>query len=716
MHERRFFANVNASWLALAVLLLGLATALGFNMELEHRRVEAREQERLLAQSRVVQLILNENLTSLNTVLRSLSEDWANRKKDRDFNARLRTLADGMPGVRTIFIMDAQGTIQVCDRPELIGRNFKKRAYFVEIEQSRDPSRLYISPPFLTSSGTFNINLGRMVSGPQGEFNGIVSAGLEPKYFIPLLGSILYAPDMWAHLVHGAGTVYISIPERGGVAGKNLAQPGSFFSQHMQSGQEASIFMGRTLSTGEGRMLAVRSIRPAGLKMQAPLVLGLARDLDSVYAGWRSDAFWQCGLLLLAAVLSCAGLYVHERRKKEFERQKAQAAQALADSERFMRTISDNIPGMVGYWDADLRCGYANSAYMEWLGRSREELLGAQIQEVLGEELFRKSETFVRAALGGQTQHFERVLTRADGSTGHVLAHYIPDRIDGSVRGFFVLVTDVTELKTAQVLLETRVAKRTEELRQTVLALEAAKTQAESANRMKSDFLANLSHELRTPLNPIVALTDLVLGTDLSPEQRDYLQDVRAAAQKLLHLFNRLIDLMELENYVPVPGMVGLESLRQLAVQSVAEAAAAKGLVIQADVAPDLPLAIWVDLHLLRMVLLELVENAVRFTNEGVVSITFGRAVDQNARVQLCLEVRDTGMGIPAGRLADISTGLTQADAPLTKRFAGLGIGMAKTLKAVALLGGSLEVESAPAHGSTFRVLLPLAPVNLSDQ
>ena len=73
-------------------------------------------------------------------------------------------------------------------------------------------------------------------------------------------------------------------------------------------------------------------------------------------------------------------------------------------------------------------------------------------------------------------------------------------------------------------------------------------------------------------------------------------------------------------------------------------------------------------------------------------------------------------MGIPAGRLADISTGLTQADAPLTKRFAGLGIGMAKTLKAVALLGGSLEVESAPAHGSTFRVLLPLAPVNLSDQ
>jgi len=707
---------MSASWLTLAILVLGLAAALGFSLELEQRRVEAREQERLLAQSRVVQLILNEALTSLNDVLGSLSEDWANQKKDRDFNARLRTLVDGMPGVRTITIMDVQGTIQVSNRPELIGRNFSKRAYFMNAQQAPDPGMLYVSPPFWSTLGAFTLNVGRMIPGPQGEFNGLVTAALDPKYFAPLLGSILYAPDMWAHLAHGAGSVFISIPERQGVAGKNLAQPGSFFTQHMQSGQEASIFSGRALSTGEMRMLAVRSIRPAGLKMEVPLVLGLARDLDSVYAGWRADALRQCLLLLVLAVLSSAGLYVHERRKKEFERQKAQAAQALADSERFMRTITDNIPGMVGYWDADLRCGYANSAYMEWLGRTREELLGAQRQEVFGEELFHKNETFVRAALGGQTQHFERVLTKADGSTGYALAHYIPDKVDGSVRGFFVLVTDVTELKTAQVLLETRVEERTEELRQTVLALEAAKTQAESANRMKSDFLANLSHELRTPLNPIVALTDLVLGTTLSPEQRDYLQDVRAAAQKLLHLFNRLIDLMELENYVPVPGIVGLNSLRELSVQSVAAAVAAKGLVIQADVAPDLPLAIWVDLHLLRMVLLELVENAVRFTDEGMVSITFDRAVDQNAREQLCLEVRDTGMGIPAARLADISTGLTQADAPLTKRFAGLGIGMAKTLKAVALLDGRLEVESVPAHGSTFRVLLPLVPVNLSGQ
>lgn len=714
MHQRRFSARINTSWLALAVLLLGLAAVLGINLHLEHSREEARERERLLAQSRVVQLILDEQLSALNRVLGSLSADWASQHKDRDFNARLTTLVEGMPGVRTILILDAHGTVQACNRPELIGRDTSNRGYFIEARQAPDPDMLYVSPPFLTSLGAFTLNLGRMVPGPQGGFNGLVAASLDTKYFAPLLGSVLYAPDMWAHILHGAGPIFISIPEREGVAGKNVARPGTFFTRHRESGREVSIFTGRTMSTDEDRLLLVRTIRPAGLRMSNPIVLGMARDLDAIFDRWRSDALWQAGLFLALAALCCVGLHVYERRKAEFERHKALADQALADSERFVRTITDNIPGMVGYWDADLRCGYANRAYREWLGQSSEEMLGAHIRDMLGPELYQMSEAHIQAALGGQAQHFERTLDRGDGGTGYTLVHYIPDRVGESVRGFFVLVADVTELKAAQLLLETRVEERTEELRQTVLALEAAKTQAESANRMKSEFLANLSHELRTPLNPIVALTDLVLGTELSAEQRDYLEDVREGAQKLLHLFNRLIELMGLESYTPVSGPVGLPSLREMAVQSMAGAAGAKGLGLEGSVAADLPPAVWVDLHLLRMALLELVENAVRFTSQGAVSISLSRVADETAGDLLCIAVCDTGLGIPAERLADISTGLTQADAPLNKRFAGLGIGMAKTHRAVALLGGRLEVESSLGQGSCFRILFPLVPADLS--
>jgi len=700
--------KLSTSWLALSAVLLALAAVIGFNLHLERSRVEAREQERLLAQARVVQLILESRLSSLHNVLGALSVDWAGQKKERDFNARLTTLVEGMPGVRTIIIMDAQGTVHACNWPELIGRNFSRRAYFLEMRQASDPDMLFISPPFMSVLGAYTITVGRTIPGPQSGFNGIVSAGLDLKYFSPLLGSILYAPDMWAHIVHGGGTVFLGMPQRDGVAGKSLAQPGSFFTRHMESGRASSLFSGTVLSTGERRMLAVRTIRPAGLRLSAPLVLGVARDPDAIFVGWRSDALWQSGLFLAVAVLSCAGLCAYERRRREYERHKALAVQALADSERFVRAVTDNIPGMVGYWDADLRCGYANAAYAQWFGRSREEVLGARMQDLLGEVRFRKTEKNVRAALDGQTQHFERTLVKTDGSTGYQLAHYIPDRDGGNVRGFFVLMADVTELKTAQLLLETRVEERTEELRQTVLALEEAKIRAESASRMKSDFLANLSHELRTPLNPIVALTELVLGTELTPEQRDYLQDVRQAAQSLLHLFNRLIELMELEGYTPVPGMVGLASLRELAVQAIATAARAKGLGLEGGLAPGLPQAVQTDLHLLRMALLELVENAVRFTDTGTLSIDLDRVRNGAAGDLLVIAVRDTGIGIPAERLADINTGLTQADAPLNKRFSGLGIGMAKARKAVALLGGRLEVESVPGRGSTFRILVPL--------
>jgi signal transduction histidine kinase len=202
-------------------------------------------------------------------------------------------------------------------------------------------------------------------------------------------------------------------------------------------------------------------------------------------------------------------------------------------------------------------------------------------------------------------------------------------------------------------------------------------------------------------------LTGLVLGTELTPEQRDYLEDVRQAAQKLLKLFNRLIELMELESYAPVQGPVGLRSLLEVALQSCAPPASAKGLSLASSIAADLPDTVWSDLNLLRMALLELVDNAVRFTTEGEVSIAMSR-VEEGEGEKLCIAVRDTGMGIPAERLADISTGLTQADSHLNKRFAGLGVGMAKAHKATALLGGHLEVESAPGSGSTFRILLPL--------
>jgi len=129
-------------------------------------------------------------------------------------------------------------------------------------------------------------------------------------------------------------------------------------------------------------------------------------------------------------------------------------SRALDESQRFIRGITDAIPGMVAYWDKDLRCRFANKAYVEWFGRQPEALVGTTLQQLLGERLFELNVPHARAALAGQEQQFERELTKADGTLGHTWAHYVPDLSDGEVRGFFVKVSDVTALKSTQLALE----------------------------------------------------------------------------------------------------------------------------------------------------------------------------------------------------------------------------------------------------------------------
>ncbi|MEI6207947.1 MAG: PAS domain S-box protein [Desulfuromonadales bacterium] len=129
--------------------------------------------------------------------------------------------------------------------------------------------------------------------------------------------------------------------------------------------------------------------------------------------------------------------------RKQFE-------EKLIANERFLRMLTDHLPGMVGYWSKELRCGFANRAYQDWFGKTSEEMRGIHIMDLMGGELFHKNESFIRAVLQGETQVFERTLIKADGSSGYTWAHYIPDVADGAVRGFFVLVSDITELKKAE--------------------------------------------------------------------------------------------------------------------------------------------------------------------------------------------------------------------------------------------------------------------------
>ncbi|MCK9379821.1 MAG: diguanylate cyclase [Sulfuritalea sp.] len=446
-------SSLTTQWLILGFALLILGGATGFNLYVDRGRTERREQGRLLTQARVIQENLEQNLTAVSRVLADLRKELPSHKANPGLSDRLKMLTDAMPGIRTLLLLDRDGTVLASSRSELLGGNFAYRDYFKTPRQNPDPEMLFVSAPFKTTLGIYGINVARTIPGGRGEFAGLIVATLDPEYFKPLMASVLYAPDMWTAVAHGDGIQFLMVPERDGQAGKNLAQPGSFFSRHRDSGKETNILTGAVYATGEERMMALRSIQPARLKQDKPLVVAVGRDLNTVYAAWRHDIRIQGGLFGLIVLGSTLGLYAYQRRQREFARREAEVAEALAASHRFMETLTDNIPGMVAYWTRELRCGFANKAYLEWFGRTPEQMRGIRIQDMMGDELFRKNEPFISAALRGERQRFERTLTKADGSTAYTWAHYIPDLDGNEVRGFFVLVSDITEVKRVQLAL-----------------------------------------------------------------------------------------------------------------------------------------------------------------------------------------------------------------------------------------------------------------------
>jgi len=443
-------SSLATQWLILGAALLILGGATGFNLYVERGRTEIREQGRLLTQARVIQENLEQNLIAISGTLADLRRESVLRKAGPGLDDRLRVLADAMPGIHTLLVLDRDGTALASSRAELGGVNFASRDYFKSARQNHDPGMLFVSAPFKTTLGVYGINVVRTIPGPKREFAGLIAATLDPDYFKTLMASVLYAPDMWTAIAHGDGVQFLMVPERESQAGKNLAQPGSFFTRHRDSGKETSLLTGIVYATGEERMMALRSIQPAKLRQDKPLVVAVGRDLKSVYAAWSRDLQIQGGLFGLIVLGSTLGLSVYQRRQVEFAEREAEAAEALAASERFMKTLTDNIPGMVAYWTRDLRCGFANAAYFEWFGKTPEQMRGIRIQDLMGDELFRMNEPFVSAVLRGEPQRFERTLTKADGSVGYTWAHYIPDLDGDEVRGFFVLVSDITELKRIQ--------------------------------------------------------------------------------------------------------------------------------------------------------------------------------------------------------------------------------------------------------------------------
>ena len=374
-------------------------------------------------------------------------------------------------------------------------------------------------------------------------------------------------------------------------------------------------------------------------------------------------------------------------------RRRAEAlAVELARSEQFLRRVADSIPGLVAYWDAGLRCRFANAAYLDWAGKPAEAVVGQAIDTVLDPLTWALSRPNAEAALRGERRDVERELRRHDGSAWPVLVSYVPHRIDGGLQGFIVVITDVTPLKQA----EQQLARANDELARRA-------DLAESATRAKSAFLANMSHEIRTPMNAILGLTHLIARDTRDERQRQRLHKVDQAARHLLDVINHVLDLSKIEAGKLTLEVVdfGRDELAERVSAVVTEAAAAKGLPLDIDLR-RLPARLRGDPRQLAQALINLAANAVKFTDQGCVEVRGDVVAEQDGRVRLRFEVTDTGIGIPADRQERLFEAFEQADASTTRRFGGTGLGLALTRRLVGLMDGVIGVQSTPGQGSSF--------------
>jgi PAS domain S-box-containing protein len=589
-------------------------------------------------------------------------------------------------------IINEKGLFSHSSLNAAIGTDISDREYF-RVQIPDNSGQLFVGQSLMGKvTKKWSMTFSRRITQRDGSFGGVVAVSLDPQYLTSFYRQIDLGKHGIVALIGADSMVRARRQGDDGSYGQDLTGS-AVVKAAFEQGNGTTVNVARI--DGIKRLYSFRKVRDYPLWV----FVASGEEESLAEANHRARLYQMFGGALSLLILAFSLAITRDIAKRK------QTETSLANSEMQLRTIIENEPECIKIVDADGRLTFMNPAGLKMIeADDLSQVRGHPVLGVIAPEFQEKYADLHERVIRGESAHMEYQVVGLHGGRRWLETHAVPMQSQSEVQ-HLAITRDIDEKKKYEAELEKHYKHLETLVEERTVALSIAKEFAETANRAKSQFLANMSHELRTPMNAIMGMTDLALRKASDPKLRDQLGKVMNASQHLLHVINDILDISKIEaerlTLERVSFKLGevLENLISLIGHKIEE----KNLKLRVDLAPEVAgHALLGDPTRLGQILLNLTGNALKFTEQGAITVRVRRLEDNPNDVLMRFEVQDTGIGISAEDQKKLFTAFEQADGSMTRKYGGTGLGLAISKRLAQLMGGQVGVESAAGQGSTF--------------